>query len=292
MKSLLTIIFIFNIFFINAQDKEEVASCTQTLTGEVRDKITTDILAEAIVVLTDKDGNIIETQMVKEDGIFSFIIKCKTEYGLEGKKTEFTSESKTFTTDDKAGKVLKLLILLDKGNIDFITDAKAKKVTYDSVAKIEDVKLINLPDVVPDVVPDAEPDVIERPISQLSKTITGNNTVKIDPVYFDYESSWLNENMKADLSKIVDLMKKNPEMVLECSGHADSKGTDSYNQWMSDRRVKRVIDYVINRGIGVSRISGKGYGEKKLVNQCTNEIVCTDAQRAVNRRVEFVIKKM
>jgi len=98
--------------------------------------------------------------------------------------------------------------------------------------------------------------------------------------------------MKVDLLKIVELMKKNPKMVLECSGHTDSKGTDSYNQWMSDRRAKRVIDYVINSGISASRISGKGYGEKKLVNQCTNEIACTDAQRAINRRVEFEIIKM
>jgi len=158
MRPVLAIFFVLNICFVYAQDKQDVSSCTQTLTGEVRDKITTDILSEAIVVLTDKVGTIIETQMVKEDGIFSFIVKCKTEYGLEGKKTEFTSESKTFTTDDKDGKVLKLLILLDKGNIDFITDAKAKKVIADTVSKIENVKPITLPD--------PTPNKIERPISE------------------------------------------------------------------------------------------------------------------------------
>lgn len=284
MRLVLAIFFILNIFFVYAQDNQDVSSCVQTLTGEVRDKISTDILPEAIVVLTDKDGNVIETQMVKEDGIFSFIVKCKTEYGLEGKKTEFTSESKTFTTDDNDGKVLKLLILLDKGNIDFITDAKAKKVITDTIAKIEDAKSIDIPDLVPDK--------IEQSIAEPAKKVTGTYAIKIDPIYFDYESSWLNENMKADLIKTVDLMKKNPNMVLECSGHADSKGTDSYNQWMSDRRAKRVIDFVIERGISSSRISGKGYGEKVLVNQCTDEVSCTDAQRAVNRRVEFVIKKM
>jgi outer membrane protein OmpA-like peptidoglycan-associated protein len=277
MRPILVIIFVLNIFFVYAQDKQDVVSCTQTLTGEVRDKITTDILSEAIVVLSDKNGNVIETQMVKKDGIFSFIVKCETAYGLEGKKTEFTSESKTFTTDDKAGKVLKLLILLDKGNIDFITDAKAKKVTSDTLAKMEDVKSIDLPDPVADV--------ISMPIEKKSALI-------IEPIYFDYESSWLNQKAKNQLQKVIDLMNENPKIVLECGGHADSKGTDSYNQWMSDRRAKRVVDYLVQGGISSSRVSGKGYGEKKLVNQCTDQVSCTDAQRAVNRRVEFVLKKM
>jgi len=277
MRPVLTIFFVLNIFFVYAQDKQDVSSCVQTLTGEVRDKITTDILPEAIVVLTDKDGNVIETQMVKEDGIFSFIVKCKTEYGLEGKKTEFTSESKTFTTDDKDGKVLKLLILLDKGNIDFITDAKAKKVATDTITKIGDAKSIDLPDLVPDV--------ISTPIEKKS-------VPNIETIYFDYESSWLNQKAKNELQKVIDLMKENPKSVLECGGHTDSKGTDSYNQWMSDRRAKRVIDYLVEGGISASRISGKGYGEKKLVNQCTDQVSCTDAERAINRRVDFVIIKM
>ena len=85
MRSVLAILFVLNIFSVNAQDKQDLNACTQILSGEVRDKITTDVLAEAIVVLSDKNGNVIETQMVKEDGMFSFTIKCNTAYRLEGK---------------------------------------------------------------------------------------------------------------------------------------------------------------------------------------------------------------
>ena len=87
-------------------------------------------------------------------------------------------------------------------------------------------------------------------------------------------------------------MNKNPEMVLACAGHADAKGASDYNQWMSDRRVKRVIDYIVARGISASRISGRGFGETKLINDCTNDKECTDEERAINRRTEFVIVKM
>ena len=287
MRSVLAIFFVLNIFSVNAQDKQDLNACTQILSGEVRDKITTDVLPEAIVVLSDKNGNVIETQMVKEDGMFSFTIKCKTAYRLEGKKTDFTPESKTFTTDNLEGKVLKLLILLDKGNIDFVTDAKSKKVETDSLIKTEVAKPINIPDVTPDVTPNAILDVSPDIIS--TKPVYNP---QLDPVYFDYESSWLNQKTKNELQKVVEFLKQNPNVTLECSGHTDSKGTNSYNQWMSDRRAKRVIDFLINQGIEPNRISGKGYGETRLINQCTDAVDCTNAQRADNRRVEFVIKKL
>ena len=54
-------------------------------------------------------------------------------------------------------------------------------------------------------------------------------------------------------------------------------------------RAKRTVDYIIRRGIHPSRISGKGYGKAKLINDCTDD--CTDEQRAVNRRTEFKIVK-
>jgi len=88
------------------------------------------------------------------------------------------------------------------------------------------------------------------------------------------------------------MLKKYPQMTLQCAGHADAKGAFEYNQWMSDRRVKRVIDYIVERGVSASRLSGKGFGETKLINDCTNEKECTDEERAINRRTEFVIVKM
>jgi len=308
MKQFLLILVCFcNSLVLFAQTEGE---CTQTVTGEVRDQVSTDVLAGAEVVLTDANGAVVETQTLKEDGVFSFTINCETTYTIAGKKEEYTAESKTFTTTNEENRILQLIILLDKGNIDFVTDGEANAKTIDSIAKAEivaplpDKPILDEPDVVIKevVAPVLEEEVQAEVVEEIEETVVEEESkpeivkektlVKIDPIYFDYESSWLNEKTRNELQKIVNMMKENPKMVIECEGHTDAKGDDKYNQWMSDRRAKRAIDYIVSKGISASRISGKGYGETQLVNECTNEVECSDEERAANRRTEFVIVKM
>ena len=171
MKFLLTTFFILNIIILNAQveqiesiaESSVIQECVQFVNGEIRDKITNELLPEAEVLLSDEDGNVLETQIVKENAVFSFVIKCGKTYKVKGKKIEFTDESKEFTASNETNKKLKILISLGKGNIDFITNAKAKKTEI----KIVEIKA----EVIPDV--------------PLEKIVIVNNDVNIDPVYFD-----------------------------------------------------------------------------------------------------------
>ena len=245
--------------------------CHQTVMGEVRDKNTTELLAGAEVVLNDKDGNVLKTFVVQDDGIFSFEIDCETEYKLEGKKVGYTPQSKTFTTSNEADKELKMLILLGTGDIDFLADGRT---TEDEK---EDIKPEGLPDVLPD---------------EIVRARAGTYIVNIDPIYFELNSSYLTKQAKIELQKVVDLMNKYPKMVIESASHTDSRGIEGYNLWLSDRRAKSTVNYIIDRGIDPSRITGKGYGETQLINQCTDGVECTEAQHEKNRRTEFVIIRM
>jgi len=84
-------------------------------------------------------------------------------------------------------------------------------------------------------------------------------------------------------------MKKYPALIIECASHTDSRATNKYNDWLSDRRAKRSMDYILSKGINPKRISAQGYGESQLVNTCTNETNCTEAEHQLNRRTEFKI---
>ena len=245
--------------------------CKQLITGEVRDKNTTDLLPGTEVVLSDKDGNELETQIVKEDAVFSFSVLCETEYKLEGKKVNYTPQAKGFTTDNTADKENKLLILLGTGDIDFIANGNR------TGEEQEDIKPEGLPDVLPD---------------EIVKLRNSIYAVNINPIYFDFNSSYLNKQAKTELQKVIDLMNKNPKMIIEGASHTDSRGPDGYNGWLSDRRAKSTVNYIIERGIDPTRITGKGYGSTQLINQCERGIDCTEAQHAANRRTEFVIIKM
>lgn len=76
-------------------------------------------------------------------------------------------------------------------------------------------------------------------------------------------------------------------MKVELASHTDSRGSDSFNQDLSDRRAKSVANYLIAKGISPSQLVAKGYGETKLLNRCKNGVQCSEEEHLQNRRTEF-----
>ncbi|MBP9601321.1 MAG: OmpA family protein, partial [Lutibacter sp.] len=82
---------------------------------------------------------------------------------------------------------------------------------------------------------------------------------------------------------------KYPLIKIELGSHTDSRAPDAYNWALSNRRAKSSLEWIVGKGIDASRITGKGYGETELVNKCSNNAKCTEAEHELNRRTEFVI---
>ena len=112
-------------------------------------------------------------------------------------------------------------------------------------------------------------------------------TFVLKDIYFDTNKSTLKPESKAELMRLQDLMRRNPGMEIEVRGHTDSQSDDAHNQALSDSRAAAVINYLKYQGVMGYRLGSKGYGETKPI--ATNE---TEEGRALNRRVEFYIKKM
>jgi OOP family OmpA-OmpF porin len=111
-------------------------------------------------------------------------------------------------------------------------------------------------------------------------------TVRLKNIYFDFDKTTLKSQSFVELNKVVDFLKQNQTVEIEISGHTDNKGSDEYNQTLSQGRSQAVVDYLIGQGIDSYRLTAHGYGESKPID--TNE---TDEGRANNRRVEFTIVK-
>lgn len=111
-------------------------------------------------------------------------------------------------------------------------------------------------------------------------------TVRLKNIYFDTDKTTLKSASFVELNKVVELMKNNPTLEIEISGHTDSQGSDSYNINLSQGRSQSVVDYIVSQGIDGYRLTAHGYGEGKPID--TND---TDAGRANNRRVEFAVLK-
>ncbi len=114
----------------------------------------------------------------------------------------------------------------------------------------------------------------------------------LQPVYYDYDDSSIKRTAANEMDRIVKIMNDNPNLVLEASSFTDSRGTNSYNLKLSQRRLKSAIDYLTEKGIDATRVKGRAYGEDKLVNQCVNGVECTENAHEKNRRTEFNFKNV
>ncbi len=124
-----------------------------------------------------------------------------------------------------------------------------------------------------------------RPIDQ----IVEGEMVKLNPILFDFDKHNIKPQAAFELDKLVELMKKNPDMVIKVEGHTDNRGSDAYNMDLSERRARSTVQYVISKGIAKDRISGQGFGESRPAVACAPN--CTEAQHQQNRRSEFIIVK-
>lgn len=111
----------------------------------------------------------------------------------------------------------------------------------------------------------------------------------IKMIYFDLDKSNIRTEAALDLEKILDVLNNNPTMKLDIRSHTDSRATFEYNEALSNRRAKSTIQWLIKNGIAKNRLSGKGYGETQLVNNCSDGVQCTEEQHQMNRRSEFII---
>lgn len=124
-----------------------------------------------------------------------------------------------------------------------------------------------------------------RPIDQ----IVEGEMVKLNPILFDFDKHNIKPQAAFELDKLVELMKKNPDMVIKVEGHTDNRGSDAYNMDLSERRARSTVQYVISKGIAKDRISGQGFGESRPAVDCAPN--CTEAQHQQNRRSDFIIVK-
>lgn len=114
-------------------------------------------------------------------------------------------------------------------------------------------------------------------------------TIDLRGVNFQFNSDKLNPSSTQILDEAIKILEQHPELKVEVAGHTDSIGSEAYNQRLSEKRASAVYDYLINRGISSSRLSGpNGYGETQPIAPNRNADGSDNPEgRALNRRTEL-----
>ncbi len=117
-------------------------------------------------------------------------------------------------------------------------------------------------------------------------------TLDIPIIYFDLDKSAITKAATFHLEKILAVLQQYPKMKIDVRSHTDSRQTAKYNSILSENRAQSTIKWLIKNGIAANRLTGKGYGESKLVNGCGDGVKCSEAEHQLNRRSEFFIVKI
>ena len=113
----------------------------------------------------------------------------------------------------------------------------------------------------------------------------------INTIYFDFNAAEIRSDAVIELEKIIKVMNKCEDIIIEAGSHTDSRASQEHNMKLSQRRAQGEVDYLVSRGIAANRVSAKSYGETQLLNKCSDGVPCSKAEHQVNRRIEFVIDR-
>lgn len=108
-------------------------------------------------------------------------------------------------------------------------------------------------------------------------------------VYFDLNSSVLTKQSKDILNSLAVILEEIPTLELKITSHTDSRGASKYNDWLSEKRVQSTKDYLISKGVYGAKLQTESYGERQLLNECSDDVYCPEEKHKVNRRSEFLV---
>jgi OmpA-OmpF porin, OOP family len=102
-------------------------------------------------------------------------------------------------------------------------------------------------------------------------------------IYFETAKATILPDSESVLGEVTKMLQQNPDIKVSIEGHTDNVGSATSNQTLSEKRAQAVVAWLTSHGIEASRLSAKGWGSSKPVEDNT-----TEDGRAKNRRVELV----
>lgn len=122
-------------------------------------------------------------------------------------------------------------------------------------------------------------------LDDLVKTVEGKTVLKLEKFFFDKNKSIVTAAIALELDKVVDAVSRFPQLRLKIETHTDSRGSNTSNKKLSQRRSDAIKMYLLKNGLSSSNIvESIGLGEEKIKNNCTNGVYCLDFLHKQNER--------
>ncbi len=274
----------------------------------------------AVLYLTDRDGNVIQKILVNEENAFIFEIidpddikdlqfksvedESLLQIELDGQIYENTpgdigkGEPVRILSED--GKMIALAYTSPDGSFKFsdLSPDSKYNLKFDENSKQLKLNIIKDGEIIP--VPIKNNEAIYERIAEENAidiiddrgkniTISKDEFFNLQNIFYENNSSQLSEIAKFQLDRFSKLLFNNDEISVELISHTDSKGEDSYNFNLSEKRSKKALEHLVSIGVNGDKVTATGKGETELLNRCSDGVNCTEEEHAINRRTEIKI---
>ena len=303
------------------------ATCGCGVTVTARDKFTNETLPFTDVVLADLNGNIVQSGTTNTYGVVVFNDVAEDNLIVKGKLYNISLEETSISKDEfkvckKDGNSIQKVIKY--GDLNFIL--KGNVVECNTTVGIQGVD-IKLRDKLnagqKNTLSDVKGEFIFHLKQASTYALNGNKdgyfsnevelttngedrnkslfidfemcvnpcgqAIKLDNIIFNLGKWDILPAARPDLDYVVKLMQDNPTIKVEMSSHTDSRGSDQYNQELSQKRAQSSVDYLMSKGISRARLIARGAGESELLNRCADGVTCEENEHTINRRTEFKV---
>ena len=292
------------------------------LKGVVVVKGTDTPIADAKVILKNKKKGELEVK-TKEDGKFEFPVDYNQEYTVEASKDGWTRDLSDFNTInyfptediykklelEKNARVFQLIVnVIDKDTKKPIEKAtigidqtdktlgytdKAGKWQQPLERDLQVTLIVTKTAYQPKVV--ALSNIGRKTESDFEVTVELKKGEDIGPydrwykiVYYDFDKSNIRPDAVKTMMEVLQFVQEHPEVRLLMNSYCDSRGTNAYNQRLSQRRAESATKWLVNNGMNKNVVEKMEWaGETMLMNRCADGSICTEEDHQLNRRTEI-----
>jgi outer membrane protein OmpA-like peptidoglycan-associated protein/tetratricopeptide (TPR) repeat protein len=241
--------------YASVPGKTSVAARILMLETTVLDKEKKTPVDNALIFLLNKRRNDLWSQRTMGDGKSYNVLEREDDYVISAEKDGMgkSAEEKLSTKGTLPADTMRVVLYLDKLSGNY-----------------------------------SEPVVVVPPAG---KTTSGNSgeTLALHSLYYDFNKWNIRPDAAAVLDEVAAFLAKHPNAVVELSSHTDSRGSQTYNKILSDKRSHAAVAYLMAKGIARKRLIVHAYGETRPANGCTDDVDCTEAEYQANRRTEVKI---
>jgi outer membrane protein OmpA-like peptidoglycan-associated protein/tetratricopeptide (TPR) repeat protein len=229
--------------------KVEILYIPVQIRGTVRDRINMFEVPGARIALLDENMDTVSVTYSKEDGEFIFAGYKQRNYRLSVTKEDYMPAEKDISTYNKLPNEKIEVEMFIEMNFDLLED----------------------------------PDQLE-PLSMEMVNGSELQIIQIEHINYGFDSDKILPEAAFILDKVVNMVKQYTDLEIRVESHTDSKGSDEYNLKLSKQRASSAFNYLVSKGINPLKIEYSGFGETQLLNQCGNNVECSEEEHAINRR--------